>query len=149
MAGPDPSLDLDEPRLTAAIERAAALVGAPVVAAYLFGSHSEGRAHRESDVDVAVLLDRERAASDRDRFEFRVRLTSALIAELRTNAVDVVVLNDAPPGLASRIVTRGRRVFCSDPAAEHAFRRDIQLRAADLEPFLRRARAVKLRAMAR
>ncbi|HWP62153.1 MAG TPA: nucleotidyltransferase domain-containing protein [Candidatus Binatia bacterium] len=148
MAGPDRSPDLDEGRLTAAIERAAAFAGAPVVAAYLFGSHSERRAHRESGIDLAVLLDRERAASDGDRFEFRVRLTSALIAELRTNAVDLVVLNDAPPGLASRIVTRGRRIFCSDPAAEHAFRRDVQLRAADLEPFLRRARAVKLRAMA-
>jgi predicted nucleotidyltransferase len=29
-----------------------------VVAAYLFGSHASGRAHRESDVDVGVLLDR-------------------------------------------------------------------------------------------
>lgn len=31
--------------------------GHGVVAAYLFGSHAEGRAHRESDVDVGVLLD--------------------------------------------------------------------------------------------
>ena len=27
-----------------------------LVAAYLFGGHAAGRAHRESDVDVAVLL---------------------------------------------------------------------------------------------
>jgi hypothetical protein len=36
---------------------------------------------------------------------------------------------------------------CSDPEADHAFRRDSQLRAADLEPFLRRARALKLEAL--
>ena len=28
-----------------------------VIAAYLFGSHAAGRAHRESDVDLAVLLE--------------------------------------------------------------------------------------------
>jgi hypothetical protein len=36
----------------------------------------------------------------------------------------------------------------AEPAAEHAFRRDVQLRAADLEPFLRRARARKLEVLA-
>jgi hypothetical protein len=63
--------------------------------------------------------------------------------------VDVVVLNDAPPGLASRIVTAGRAVYCRDPAIEHAFRRDVQLRAADLLPFIRRTRRVKLEAIGR
>jgi predicted nucleotidyltransferase len=31
-----------------------------LVSAYLYGSHGEGRAHRESDVDVALVLDRAR-----------------------------------------------------------------------------------------
>ena len=53
------------------------------------------------------------------------------------------------PQLARRIVTRGRRVFCSDAGADHAFVRDVQLRAADLEPFLRRTRRVKLESIAR
>ena len=51
--------------------------------------------------------------------------------------------------LARHIVTTGRRVFCGDPERDHAFVRDVQLRAADLEPFLRRTRALKLDAMAR
>ena len=62
---------------------------------------------------------------------------------------DVVVLNDAPPTFAASIVTRGRRLRCADPEAEHAFRRDVQLRAADLKPFLERTRRIKLRALAR
>lgn len=41
-----------------------------------------------------------------------------------------------------------REIFCSDAAADHAFVRDVQLRAADLEPFLRRLRRVKLEALA-
>ena len=65
------------------------------------------------------------------------------------NDVDLVILNDAPPHLARAIVTTGRRVFCANSEADHAFVRTIMLRAADLEPFLRRARRVKLRALKR
>jgi predicted nucleotidyltransferase len=130
---------------------AGALEEAPpgIVSAYLFGSHAERRAHRESDVDVGVLLSYERYATQRERFEVRVRLSSLLAAALGTDAVDVVILNDAPPHLARRIVTQGRRVFFADAEGDHAFVRDVQLRAADLEPFLRRTRQVKLGAITR
>ena len=81
-----------------------------LISAYLFGSHVAGRAHRESDVDVAVSW----------------------------------------PGIATRrLVTTGERVFCSDPEQDHAFVRDVQLRAADLDPFLRRTRRLKVAAVRR
>ncbi len=132
------------------LERLLRQVAPPgLVSAYLFGSHAERRAHRESDVDVAVLLSRDIHASPRARFEERIRISAWLVGELQTNLVDVVVLNDAPPALARRIVTTGRRVFCGDPAADHAFLRDAQLQAADLEPFLRRTRRLKLAALSR
>lgn len=120
-----------------------------VVSAYLFGSHAEERVHRESDVDVGVLLDRSRYPEARDRFEARVRLGSALIGVTHRNEVDVVILNDAPPLLGRRIVTEGRRVQCADPEADLRYRRDVQLRACDLEPFLRRMRRIKLEALGR
>jgi predicted nucleotidyltransferase len=120
-----------------------------LVSAYLFGSHAAGRAHRDSDVDVAVLLAWDVYPDARQRFEERVRLSSALAVDLRTDRIDVVVLNDAPPGLGRRIVTEGRRVFCSDPERDHASVRDVQLRAADLDPFLRRTRRIKLSAIRR
>ncbi|HEY7819741.1 MAG TPA: nucleotidyltransferase domain-containing protein [Vicinamibacteria bacterium] len=119
------------------------------VSAYLFGSQSEARSHRESDVDVAVLLDRGVFPSARDRFEERLRLIGELGGALHRNDVDLVILNDAPPELGARIVTQGVRLFCSNPEADHAFVRDIQLRAADLAPFLRRMRALKLEALKR
>ena len=120
-----------------------------LVSAYLFGSHAAGRAHRESDVDLGVLLDRRTHPTREARFSERVRFTAWAIGALHRNAVDVVVLNDAPPGLGRHVVTTGRRIFCNDAAADHAFVRDVQLRAADLEPFLRRARRIKLDALAR
>jgi predicted nucleotidyltransferase len=127
--------------------RAAALQG--VHSVYLFGSHAEGRAHRESDVDVGVLLDWKCYASAKDRFDARVDLGSELIAVVGNNRVDVVILNDAPPELGRAIVTRGVRVFCNDPEADHIYVRDVQLRAADLVPWLERMRRIKLEALGR
>ena len=122
---------------------------AGAVSAYLFGSQASGTAHRESDVDVAVLLDRQRHPTTRARFEERLRLSSLLPRALSGAEVDVVILNDAPPLFARAIVLDGERIFCADLEADRAFRRDVQLRAADLEPFLRRARRQKLLALAR
>jgi len=58
-----------------------------------------------------------------------------------------VVLNDAPPNLARHVVWNGVKVYGDDAEAEHAFRRDVALRAVDPEPFLRRARRIQLEVM--
>lgn len=113
---------------------------------YLFGSVAEGRAHAESDVDLGVLLDWKVFSDPKGRFDLRLLLSSRLMSELK-QAVDLVILNDAPPHLA-RHISRGKRIFCSDGAADHAFVRDARLKAADLEPFLRRMRQIKLEALA-
>ena len=121
---------------------------AGVTSVYLYGSHAGGRAHRESDVDVGILLDRRVYTTSRARFDVRVDLSSALTSAAGA-AADVVILNDAPPQLARHIVSHGCRLFCSDEESDHAFVRTTLSRAADLEPFLRRARAVKLGSLAR
>jgi predicted nucleotidyltransferase len=120
-----------------------------VASVYLFGSHAEGRAHQESDVDVGILLDWGRHPDSRERFEMRLRLGSDLISVLGCNEVDVVILNDAPPLLGRKIIYDGLRVYLGDPAADHAYVRDVQIRAADLEPWLNRWRKLKLEALAR
>jgi predicted nucleotidyltransferase len=120
-----------------------------VVSTYIFGSHATDRAHRESDVDIGVLLDRTVHPTREARFEARIRLIGQLGRALKMNALDVVVVNDAPPHLARRILCEGQRIFCADPDTDHAARRTALLRAADLEPFLHRARRLKLQVLAR
>jgi predicted nucleotidyltransferase len=120
-----------------------------VVSAYLYGSYSEGRSHRESDVDVGVLLDRRVFGTNRERFEERLRLIGAVGRALGRDDVDLVILNDVPPELGARIVTRGLLLHCSHPELNRSFVRDVQLRAADLAPFLRRMREIKLEAIKR
>jgi len=65
------------------------------------------------------------------------------------NEVDVIMLNDAPPLLGRKIIYDGLRVYLGDPAADHAYVRDVQIRAADLEPWLNRLRKRRLEALAR
>ena len=120
-----------------------------VSSVYLFGSHAEGRAHRESDVDVAVLLDWNRYLTSGERFDARVLLGSELISVLNTNDVDLVILNDLPPLFGRRIIYEGKRVFVGDPEADRVYTRDIQLQAADLAPWLERMNRIKLEALSR
>ena len=120
-----------------------------IVSAYLFGRHAAGTAHRESDIDVGVLLDWKAFPDAGARFDERVRLGTVLGGALRRNDVDLVILNDAPPQFARHVLTTGRRVFCRDAEADHAFLRTTLSRAADLEPFLRRTRRIKLDAIRR
>ena len=117
-----------------------------IVSVYLFGSFAAGRQHAESDVDVGLLLDRDRFTGEVERFEQRLLATSALSLIGGPDA-DVVILNDVPPTLGRAIVFGGKRLFCNDPEKDHAFVRDVQLQAPDLELFLRRMRAIKLTAL--
>jgi hypothetical protein len=105
--------------------------------------------HRESDVDVGVLVDRRILASPAHRFDLRVRLTGQLSRAVCGLLVDLVVSNDAPPELARKVATEGRCIFATHPEMIHALVRDAQLRAADLAPFLARTRRLKLEALKR
>jgi hypothetical protein len=137
-----------EARIQSAVAEALAERVSGVVSAYLFGSVAEGRAHRESDVDIGLLLSRDVYPQPSDRFEARLRLIGLLRAVVGRE-VDLVILNDAPPLLARRIMTDAQRVAVFDQEADRAFRRTMLSRAADIGPFLRRTRRVKLAALGR
>lgn len=120
-----------------------------IASVYLFGSQAEGRAHRESDIDVAVLFDWHRYPTRRERLDLRVSLSSELIGALNHNEVDVVILNDAPPPLGRKIIYDGIRVYVGDPAADHDYVRNVQILAADMEPWLKWTRKLKLEMLMR
>jgi predicted nucleotidyltransferase len=105
-----PAIKLDAgalERLRAALERE------EVAAAYLYGSAASGRSGPLSDVDVAVWS---RPGLDAEaRFRLGLALTGAAAAALGTDAVQVVVLDDAPPLLRHRAWKGGRLLVDSDP----------------------------------
>jgi hypothetical protein len=86
-----------------------------ILEAYLFGSQARGDAAAHSDIDVAVYVDRERLPPA--TYGYAAHLTTDLMAALRINDVDVVVLNDAPPLLYHRVLRDGVRLLSRDLAA--------------------------------
>src|SRR5438874_218637 len=132
------------PDLETLVAAARAAVPTGLVSIYVFGSHAANRAHQDSDVDIAVLLDSAVYPSAATRFDIRLILIARLDPLAGINGVDLVVLNDAPPPLVRRIMTQGRRLLCTDIERDHEARRLALSRAADLEPFLRRTRRILL-----
>jgi hypothetical protein len=83
-----------------------------ILEAYVFGSAATGSTQPHSDVDVAVYLAEMPAAAS--RFGYAADLTTALIAALGTNRVDIVILNTAPPLLYHRVLRDGVRILSRD-----------------------------------
>jgi len=95
-----------------------ALEALPDVAfAYLFGSRAAGRQGPLSDVDVAVYLD----GPGRELGPRRLEVIGLVTAHLATDAVDVVVLNDAPIALAGRILRQRQVILDRRPFVRHRY----------------------------
>ena len=74
--------------------------------AYLFGSVVEGKEGKLSDVDIAVFLDE--SLSKKDMFNLQLKLISELTSILKTDRVDLIVMNDAPLLLKYNIIKHGK-----------------------------------------
>lgn len=73
--------------------------------AYLFGSTARGESNCLSDIDIAVLFDD--TLLQKDTFDLQLRLISELTDLLKTNTLDLVVLNDSPLLLTYNIIREG------------------------------------------
>jgi predicted nucleotidyltransferase len=113
---------------------AAGFRGRKVAFAYLFGSQTTGRVGPLSDIDIAVGFD-ESVASE-ERFALRLQVQGELGDLFKTDNVDVVVLNDAPPLLAHRVVKEGRLLFCADHKGRLAFETTAVLKYLDWKPLI-------------
>jgi predicted nucleotidyltransferase len=103
-----------------------------VDAAYVFGSVVTGTARRDSDIDIAVLLSS--GASSEKRFRRRLELIGDLGSVLKRSDVDVVILNDASPLLAHRVLSKGKLIFERSASARVRFQVQTANRYADRIP---------------
>jgi len=117
-----------------------------VVAVYLFGSAARGTRGKRSDVDIAVLT-RARGTSRR-RSRSLVEYVQAACDILRTDRVDVVLLDRAPVALRHEVFREGKPLLVRDTGALSRFRLEssreyldtIPLRRMFEEAFFRRVR---------
>ena len=87
---------------------------------YLFGSQARGKVWGESDVDLAVLLG---LGVPKGRFGvIRTQPIGDLMSVFESNAVGVVLLNEAPPLLTyAGVIREGRLLFEKDRLARIQF----------------------------
>ena len=83
-----------------------------VAFALVFGSRARGTAHAGSDVDVALGFGHARRPATRELGAIVSRMEEAA-----GQTVDLVVLEDAPPGLAYRVFRDGVPVLVRDRPA--------------------------------
>ena len=102
--------------------------------AYLFGSRADGTQGPSSDYDIAVLF------SEKPNSEIKYKIAHKLGALLKTNRVDLVVLNSAPIELCYSVIAKGIIVYTVDTYVRVEFEASILSRYGDYLPILRRQR---------
>lgn len=103
---------------------------------YLFGSQARGTVANSSDIDIGVLLNEDFVKES--VYGYRADLTAELISLLRTDKVDLVVLNHAPPLLAHRVLRDGIVLHCKDESERIAFEVKMLNRFLDTAPLRKR-----------
>lgn len=103
--------------------------------AYLFGSQASGKANRLSDVDVAVLTDPSRVKKNLP-YGYKAEICTDLMKLLKTNRVDLVLLNSAPPFLRHQVFKTGKPLFIRDHPARIRFETETLTRYLDVKPLL-------------
>lgn len=100
--------------------------------AYIFGSQALGNAGPLSDIDIAVFLDK--SFAETHYLDKQSEVLGRLTTFLRTNKVDLIILNEAPLLLAHRVLKNGTAVFCRDTVQRVRFETRIVRDYLDTKP---------------
>lgn len=106
-----------------------------VAAAYLYGSARRETATPLSDVDLALVLDRE--LDVRARGSVLRRVTMLVGRACPGSTVDVRCLEELPAAIGGRVVTEGLRIFERNPARRVAAEVRARMLYHDFLPFER------------
>ena len=136
MGSPDAVLDAPARRMREDLERR--LGAEPTVRlAYLFGSRARGTARPDSDIDVAVLVDDACVATPTRVKETIWRLIPAMAGDVRSDLIDLVLLNEAPALLRHRVIRDGILLTARTETERARFVRRTIRDYQDMEPRLR------------
>lgn len=103
-----------------------------VVLAYLFGSQVSGFTHRESDVDIAVLLS---SKINPDKyFEKSLELARLFKEVYPGRERQATILNQAPSLLKAQVLKNGQLLFCADESTRINFQLDTLHGYEDTKP---------------
>lgn len=122
------------------------LADRPVALAYLHGSVADEHIHRESDVDIALVLSEPLSHLDQLYLELDLNV---LLEQMGVHQPDVRAINMAPIEAKLGIVSRGIPVFVKSNTFKDLFEDQVRLSAKASEAErnkIRRAYVTKLKA---
>lgn len=103
---------------------------------YLFGSMAAGTQNKFSDVDIAVYLDNLAPKPGAYPYGYKAYLIAELMQLLKTNRIDVVILNEATPFLKYQVIRYGFPVYEISTQERIQFHVGALSRYFDLLPIL-------------
>lgn len=77
---------------------------------YIFGSRAKGEGNKLSDIDIGILID-EASIQGIYPYGYKAKILTDLSKSLKTNNIDLVILNNAPCLLRHRVVRYGKVVY--------------------------------------
>lgn len=107
-----------------------------IAAAYLFGSHAQGRAGPMSDVDIAILL-RKNAPRGRHLLHEEDYIAYRASRILSVKQVDIISLNGQGLVFQHNVLRTGRLFYDVDPLFRVRFEMAVISEFCDFEPTLR------------
>lgn len=87
-----------------------------IIFVYIFGSYGKGKIFPLSDVDIALYL-----KENGDLFERKVELMSIISEVLKTDEIDLVILNYAPCSIIHSVFKTGKLLFSKDEGKRISF----------------------------
>ena len=79
--------------------------------AYVFGSLAQGKANALSDIDIAIITDSQQINNKTYRYGYKAEILTDLIKLLKTNNIDLVILNEANTLLKHRVLYHGKLIY--------------------------------------
>ncbi len=104
--------------------------------AYLFGSVARNEDNRLSDVDIAIFID---PSFNQEFFPYgyKAKIITDLMQVLKTNDIDLVILNESPCLLRHRVIRDGIVIYARNDEERLAFHVKTVDEYLDLKQFLK------------
>jgi hypothetical protein len=104
---------------------------------YIFGSRARGKENKLSDIDIAILVDEEKVPNDLP-FGYKANIITELIQVLRTQRVDLVILNESPLFLCFCVIRDGLILYSNDEKRRVDFEVKVMSRYFDQQYYYER-----------
>jgi len=85
-----------------------------IIFAYIFGSTVTETSNKLSDIDIAIFINEKKINEKDYRYGYQAEILTDLMKELKTDKVDLVILNYATTLLKHRVIYFGELIYSID-----------------------------------